>query len=106
MPPIYFQAQYNRYKKQITLFDRLNSLLQTLFFNTVTNISRAFLPVMNWRLYAMFTKICTSRDDPLSLSLLLKHTGHCDHIHCLDSINISKCQLISTGAVEEFSVTQ
>ena len=38
---------------------------KTLFFNTVTTISYAFLPAMNKSLHAMLTKICTSEDDPL-----------------------------------------
>ena len=46
-----------------------------LFVNTVTIISYAFLPVMNRILYAMLLTICTSRDDLLPLSLLLKCTA-------------------------------
>jgi len=36
-----------------------------LFFNVVTTISSAFLPVMNKSLYAALTRICTSKGDPL-----------------------------------------
>ena len=50
---------------------------KTLFFNIVTTISYAFLPLMNKILHAAFTKICIKGGDPLSLSPLLKCTAHC-----------------------------
>jgi len=48
-----------------------------LFFKLVTTISCAFSPALNQSLRAVLEKFSTSRDDPLSLSLLLKRTAPC-----------------------------
>ena len=60
----------------VTVLDRANSQLQTVFFNIVTTVSWAFLPLTNKCLRAVLPKMSTTRGDPLSLSPLLKHTTH------------------------------
>jgi len=80
-----------------------------LFFNTVTTVSCAFLPVMNRSLHAMLIKICTSKGDPLSL--LLKCTTHPSlcYIHCLVSTNVQQALMNINGHhfffLEEFNDT-
>jgi len=77
-----------------------------LFFNTVTTINGAFLPVMNKSLHFMLMKTCTSKGAPPSLSPLLKCRTH--HLTFLtstiniqqESISVSGCSFICT---EEFN---
>jgi len=64
-------------KNTTTLFDRANPQLQNMFFDMVTTISCAFLPVMNKSLHAALVKICNRGGDPLWLMPLLKCTTHC-----------------------------
>ena len=63
-------------KNKITLFYRANSQLQNTFLNIVTMISYAFSLTINKSLHAMVVHICTSGDEPLLPSPLLKHTTH------------------------------
>ena len=64
-------------KSTATLFDRANLSYKTLFFSIVTTISCAISRAMNKSLYAVLIKMGTSRDDPWSLSPLLKCTTYC-----------------------------
>ena len=69
---------------------------KTLFFNIVTTISSAFLPVINKSLHEALITICTSAGDPLLLLPLLKCTTcpSLGHIHWLVSIKFSKRQWV------------
>ena len=60
MSPIYFHGSITVTKSTIMPFDRVNYSYKTLFFNIVTTINYAFLPVMNKSLNAMLVKKCTA----------------------------------------------
>jgi len=79
------------------LFDTTNSQLQNtiFFFNVVTTISYAFLPLMSKGLHASLVKIYTSRGD--LLLPVLRCTTHCAHIHCLVSVNTQQELMYISG---------
>ena len=85
-----------------TLFNRKNSQLQNMFFNTVTIISYAFSPAMNNSLHVVLIKISTRGGNPLSLLPLLKCTTHHLTVH-MSTVwspqTFSKCQRMSMGAI-------
>ena len=81
------------------------------FFNTVTIMNCAFLPVVNKSLHAVFITICTTGSDPLLLSPLLKHTSHGLlwshpqvglHRHSQVLLNVNECHFFN---MEELSDT-
>ena len=93
-----------RTNSTITLFHRANSQLKKpLFFNIVTTISYAFLPVMNTSLHATLVKICMSFWNAFTLlSPLMEHITH--HLAVLISAvwspeMFSKHQWISVGTI-------
>jgi len=76
MPPIYFHASYNRYGGHNNYLIEQILSYRTLFFNIVTVVSCAFLPVMKKKsLHAELVNICTSGVD--LLLPLLECTTHC-----------------------------
>ena len=80
----------------VTLLEQILTY-RTLFFNIVTTMSYAFLPVMNKSMHAMLVKTCTGGGDPL----LLKCTTH--HLTVFTSTvwspeTFSKHQWMSVGA--------
>ena len=83
-----------------------------LFFSILTNISYAFLPVMNKSLHVVLIKICTSKCAPLSLLSLLKCTTYCLTVLTFTVWSpemFSKHQWMSVGSIffwiEEFTET-
>ena len=106
-------------KIKITLFNRVNSQVQIIFFNTVTTVSCAFSRVINKSLHAMLVKICTSSGDSLVRNcydgviarkmLLTQFNFQCSNIHCLVPIVIQKELLNDNGYnffhMEEFNST-
>ena len=81
----------------VTLIEQILTY-RTLFFNIVTTMSYAFLPVMNKSMHAMLVKTCTGGGDPL----LLKCTTH--HLTMFTSTvwsseTFSKHQWMSVGAI-------
>ena len=97
-------------KSTITLFDRANSQLQNTIFQHSHHVS-AFLSEMKKSLHAMLVKICASRNDPLSLSPLLKCTttaSLCSHPllglqKCSASVN--ECQWVQFFSAWRKSMT-
>ena len=71
---------------------------KTLFFNIVTTISSAFLPVMNKSLHAALITICTSAGDPLLLLPLLKCTT-CPSLGSHPLASLHQVQQASMGAI-------
>ena len=96
-------------KSTTVLFDKF-SATEHYFFNTVTTIRCAFVPVMNKSLCAALVKICTSGSD--LLSPLFKCTTH--HLTVLTSTvglhkhstSVDECQWVSIFFhMEEFHDT-
>jgi len=65
MPPIYYHGNYNRYKEHNNTNWKQILSYKMLFFNIVTTIKYALLPVMNKSLHVMHVKTCSSGGDPL-----------------------------------------
>ena len=83
-------------ESKIALVEQI-PIYETLFFNTVTTTSYAFLPVMNKKsLHAAHMTVCTRGGDPLSL--LLKCTASvcsCSLFgFCKRSADIDECQWV------------